>query len=394
MLALQFEKIEVLQQVRGIQLTAEQGFALALAEISQLKQQNAAAAAREEKMFALLMEMNDRVMSLQVMHPQLGTTQAVQVALQTSTLTAAVPASEAAAQLDSVVAWVAGFDQCGPLERGMAANLQGHYDEAADHAGDAWFQEKQRSESRSWFLIRAALLEANALVQANRREEASEALLEAVALLDAQTQPLLRAHVLQQARSILREAGHYGEAEQALREALALLVQHLGPASVPVVQAANDLGMVLNQEACHQEAEPLFRWAISFIESREGESSIRLSSFLNNLAALLFATNRYAKAGPMYRRALAIDEKSYGPEHPEVATELLNLAGLLHELARSGEALSLIQRAVGIFQCNGEQQGYVHPALATAQSWLEDIQRAVGSGGGEDAETRGSIQQS
>lgn len=373
-LALENERLEVIRQVQGVQLTAEQGFALALKEISRLNHRLDASEAHNQKMFALLLEMNDRVMSAQIMQPQLGTTQAVQLALQTGTLTTSVPASEAAVQLESVIHWVDVSVNCGPLERSMAATLQGRFDKAAEYAGDAYFQEKQQPEPRFWFLIRAALLEANALVQDQRLDEACDALRETTSLLDARVQPLLCAHLLQELGNILEKAGRYVEAEQALHGALTLLTKHLGPLCAPVAEVADKLGAVLSLEGRYQETEPFFRWAVSWAESSEGESSIFLSTCLDHLAGLLEITNRKAEAEMLYRRALVIDERNCAPEYLRIAASINNLAVLLHNEGRLAEAEPMYRRVVTIYE---KSYGPMHPNVATGLGNLAKLLKAT-----------------
>ncbi|MEQ1906437.1 MAG: tetratricopeptide repeat protein, partial [Pirellulaceae bacterium] len=123
---------------------------------------------------------------------------------------------------------------------------------------------------------------------------------------------------------LLRQLARYSEARPLLEAA-----EEFASGNAEISLAANDLGLLENDEANWDAAEPLYRRALAIDEQSYGAEHPYVAIRLNNLALLLYATNRLAEAELLLRRALAIVEQSYGAEHPNVARELNNLAGLI-----------------------------------------------------------------
>ncbi|MGH9966994.1 MAG: tetratricopeptide repeat protein, partial [Pyrinomonadaceae bacterium] len=162
----------------------------------------------------------------------------------------------------------------------------------------------------------------------------------------------------------------YPEAEQLMRQALAIDELSYGPEHPDVASDLNNLAQLLKATNRLTEAEPLMRRALAIDEQKYGPEHPDVARDLNNLASLLQATNRLTEAEPLMRRVLAIGEESYGPEHPHVATALNNLAQLLQATNRLTEAESLMRRALAIDE---ESYGPEHPHVATALNNLSSL---------------------
>ena len=78
------------------------------------------------------------------------------------------------------------------------------------------------------------------------------------------------------------------------------------------------------------EAEQHLRQAVALAEFTFGSNHPSTFVALNDLALLLQDTNRLAEAEPLMRRALAIAEAAFGPQHPTVANRLNNQIGRAH----------------------------------------------------------------
>jgi tetratricopeptide (TPR) repeat protein len=177
---------------------------------------------------------------------------------------------------------------------------------------------------------------------------------------------------------LLRITGRQVEAEVLLWSALNITEKALGPEHPAVGIRLNNLASLLLFTGRPADAEPLYRRALAIEEKALGPDHTEVATTLGNFAELLRATGRHAEAEEVCRRAVVITEKVFGANHPSVALRMVTLAAVLADLGKMQEALQLIQRAVSILQRHGEDNQYVHPELAKAQRWLEDIQQAVG----------------
>jgi len=117
-----------------------------------------------------------------------------------------------------------------------------------------------------------------------------------------------------------------------------------------VAKSMNVRGMVLQTGGRLQEAEQILREGLALRERLLGERHLDVSGSLTSLAVTLEAQGRDAEALDAYQRARAIDEDLLGPEHPRVASELNNSVTALLELGRNAEALDAARRAEAIYR--------------------------------------------
>jgi len=140
-------------------------------------------------------------------------------------------------------------------------------------------------------------------------------------------------------------AGKYGEAEELLQQALAVL--RLQKQTTWVRQTAitiNNLGVVYRLQKRHAEAEPQFRESIHMIEDEFGKEHPRLLEPLNNLALAYLDLGRYEDAIQAMRRAEAIGEARLRPEHPSYGRLLVNYANVLRKAGHKAEAKQIERR--------------------------------------------------
>ncbi|MBL9115421.1 MAG: tetratricopeptide repeat protein [Verrucomicrobiaceae bacterium] len=315
-------------------------------EVVVLKQQNQILIQQNQ----FILQFLERAIGTQVFF-QVSTQTAVQVVIQQSAQQSGLPEERVQAHLQEAVQAVQQNPEADPLDLAAAATLAGDYPNAAEYAGDATFQEGLRPESqqRSWYLIRAALLEANALLQAQKMEEAAAALQETAARISAEHQPLLRAHVLQHAGKLLTDAGHYREAETALQESLLLYHDHLGPLTQPTTEAAYLLGGLYWHEGRYHEAEINLRQALSFTEQREGDSH-STARCLTGLAFVQQDQGLLEEAESFFRRALEVSEQVHPPGHQNISAACGNLGSVLLKQGHPQEAEPLLRRSLEILK--------------------------------------------
>ena len=88
----------------------------------------------------------------------------------------------------------------------------------------------------------------------------------------------------------------------------------------------NNLAVLLKDQGHYADAEPLYREALQGRREALGPRHPDTLRSLNDLATVLKDQGRYADAEPLYRRSLTINEKAFGPDHTMVAESLNNLA--------------------------------------------------------------------
>ena len=184
-------------------------------------------------------------------------------------------------------------------------------------------------------------------------------------------QPDVRAAALTTLGTTYLNLGRLAEAEEHLREALAIRQASLGPEHPDVGETMTQLATALQDQGTYAEADLLLRRVISINMAAYGEAHEDYAESLSDLATLLFAqVNRSAddnekylvEAESLQRRALAIDEELFGPKHRAVAIDLGNLATLRGVQGDNEESEALYRRALAI---NREVLGDDHPTTVT-----------------------------
>jgi tetratricopeptide (TPR) repeat protein len=146
----------------------------------------------------------------------------------------------------------------------------------------------------------------------------------------------------------LRAKGEVGKAEVALRRALEIQENSLGPSHYQTAASLSNLGSVLQSLGEWNEAEALEREAFMIFEERLPHS-LELAAACANLAGLLGAKGDHAGAVSFWRLAIANDEAAGGGESLQVAADLEGLANLLREGKDSAAAEPLLRRALSIY---------------------------------------------
>jgi len=173
----------------------------------------------------------------------------------------------------------------------------------------------------------------------------------------------------------LSQQGKPREAFPAIREALQIRKELLGPKHLDYANSLNSLAVLHQATGEYARAEPLYQEALEIHREVLGRGHPKCATQLNNLAALCDATGDYARAEPLYREALEIRRAKLGEKDPSYVLSLNNLAALYDSMGDYRRAEPLYQQALQICR---EAGGEKHPTYAAALSNLAELYDAMG----------------
>lgn len=228
-----------------------------------------------------------------------------------------------------------------------------------------------------------------ALVAAGRLDEAEPLYLDAVRILETQTEATPgRAEVYNNLGTLYQEQGRYDEAEPLHRKALAIWRATLGETHAQVTLALNELGLVRSRMGDLEESKALYeetirRWRVLYGDDHPaiglslsnlgvvldkmgdydeaellktevlerhrrflGPNHPEVGLALGNLAVTVANRGDYARAAALHREELAIKRAALGDDHPDVALTYHNLGYVLTQQGRYTEAVASYQRAI------------------------------------------------
>lgn len=146
----------------------------------------------------------------------------------------------------------------------------------------------------------------------------------------------------------LTQQGRYAEALGPAYKVLDITQQDLGPESLEVASALNNIGWLEQSRGDYVKARQQFNRSLKIIEAALGPDNPKIAYCLNNLASLSYFQGDYDTALPLYQRARAISEKSFGSEDPVVAAIIKSIAGVLDAQGKKDEALAAYEKALRI----------------------------------------------
>lgn len=162
------------------------------------------------------------------------------------------------------------------------------------------------------------------------------------------------------------DEAQYAEAEQLVRDGLAMSKRHLPPNHPQVAQAASSLGRVLVSCGQYSDAIPNLDDALRMQSAPGGVPADRLAT-MTELANAQFYLGRYAESYSLNQSALELDRQLYGERHPNVAEDLINLGAIEFEWGRYAEAEKYDRQALDIIQA---WFGKDHPESASLMTIL------------------------
>lgn len=150
------------------------------------------------------------------------------------------------------------------------------------------------------------------------------------------------------------DQGRLAEAEQLVREGLALDRRHL-PSNDPAIEKdTSALGRVLEERGDYDGAVKTLEETVRR-QLAQTEASTELSQSISELATAHLYLGHLDLASSLYKQALDMDRILFGAAHPRVAEDLYSMGLVQHDLGRDREA----------------EQNY-RQALAIDQSWYGD----------------------
>ncbi|HET9226596.1 MAG TPA: tetratricopeptide repeat-containing protein kinase family protein, partial [Thermoanaerobaculia bacterium] len=162
--------------------------------------------------------------------------------------------------------------------------------------------------------------------------------------------------------------GRLEEAERLMRQA----VRTSRTCDKPLVlsKQLNGLALILMERQGWAEAEELLRESLAIDNGLHQRSVAR---DLHNLALLLFSTGRSAEGEPVIRRSLELAQEVHGSDHPLTARKMHILAWILRDLGQQTQAEPLVRGALEIYE---RILGPEHPRTLSARRDLEALSKA------------------
>jgi CHAT domain-containing protein/tetratricopeptide (TPR) repeat protein len=193
------------------------------------------------------------------------------------------------------------------------------------------------------------------LVQLQRGGEAEQTLRNAIAILERATGgdifPLAQANSL--VANLLFQQSRLAEAEPFYRKALALLTTRLGAGNLMVVNAQRQLATVLFGLGKPEESEPLLLQSIQALEQIKGAEQPHLVDALTQLSMQLAQQSRLAEAETILERVQRLQVAAFGPDSAQLAPGLAQLGVIRTQQGRYDEAERLLRDAVGRLDAAG-----------------------------------------
>jgi tetratricopeptide (TPR) repeat protein len=147
-----------------------------------------------------------------------------------------------------------------------------------------------------------------------------------------------------------RMAGDFDTAAARLRDVLDRASAALGEASLPVVSAANALGMVHKYTADFDAAETAYRRATDAVAGLADPDPLLEAGLLHNRGGLAHSRGDAATGIPLAERGAALRADVLGADHPDVARDLNALGALYHLAGRYDDAARAYDRALIVFE--------------------------------------------
>ncbi len=168
------------------------------------------------------------------------------------------------------------------------------------------------------------------------------------------------AEVLDSMAEFLNREGRYQEAEQAIRQALAIAAEDPQTAPANLVTMRWRLAVILRNLGRAEESIALMVDVVDLQRRIYVDRHPRLADAINELAMALLMLNRPEEAEPLMRESVEIYEAVFGDDTEMVATVRLNLGTLLWRLGKADEATELLKIAEQSYRSIlGDQHQYV-----------------------------------
>ncbi|MEO6194337.1 MAG: serine/threonine-protein kinase, partial [Thermoanaerobaculia bacterium] len=196
-----------------------------------------------------------------------------------------------------------------------------------------------------------------------------------------ETQPELRADLMDTMGRVYRSLGLYTPARKLLDGALRLNRQTLGNDDLLVAQNLHNLASLLRDMGKEAEAEPLIREAVEIQRKRGATQNIDYAKGLTNLGALLEERGELDQAEALYKESLAIKRELPHIDEQDIATSLNNL-GKIYETKGNYAAAEPNYKeslAIRLKLAEGRPSTELATGLSSFASFLEDRKDLAGA---------------
>jgi len=139
------------------------------------------------------------------------------------------------------------------------------------------------------------------------------------------------------------------EAEQFVRQGLAIAKRRLQPNHPGIVNATIALGRVLGERGSYDQSIPMLEEIVR-MQSASGTATPELALSLSELADANYQAGHYDVCIPLYNRVLEMHRLIYGPQHPLVAGDLGSLSAVQTDLGYYSEAEKFIRQSLAVTQ--------------------------------------------
>jgi serine/threonine-protein kinase len=156
------------------------------------------------------------------------------------------------------------------------------------------------------------------------------------------------------------DQAHLEEAEQLVRDGVAMTRRHVPPNHPALAKANLAFGKVLAQRGFYDRAIDALNEAVR-LQSAPGVAPADLATSLSNLADAHYSAGHYDVCRSLYTRVLEMHRQIYDPRHPLIAEDLGSLGAVQRDLGFYSEAEQLDRQALDIVQ---SYYGHDHPQTA------------------------------
>jgi tetratricopeptide (TPR) repeat protein/tRNA A-37 threonylcarbamoyl transferase component Bud32 len=153
--------------------------------------------------------------------------------------------------------------------------------------------------------------------------------------------------------NVLREQGHFAQAEAKEREAIAAMLRSTETENATLATALNSLGLIQNDQGRFNQAERYLRESLARQQRRTDEGpdkDLNLAATASNLALALHSQGLLPEAEKIYRVALGYWEKPSVANNPNRTRTMASFAALLENQNKSDEAEGLLRQVIEIQQ--------------------------------------------
>jgi len=153
-----------------------------------------------------------------------------------------------------------------------------------------------------------------------------------------ESQPLVRARLLQTVANTLEELGLLDLATDPQERALAIRRELLGADDPHTLASTSNMGILLRAQGKPADAEPYYHEALDGYRRVLGDDHPNTLLSINNMGFLLQARGKLTEAEPYFREALEGSRRVLGDDHPDTLISINNMGALLWAQGKPAEA--------------------------------------------------------